>query len=84
MKIMEKIIYITEEIAKSLPPHTLVTVEKSNTAVPPVPGASITWLTDDQVTELEEKLGYEFFNKTLLTQPQPTKRSVLSPSHPAM
>lgn len=65
---MEKIIYVTEEIAKTLPPHTLVTVEKSNTAVSPVPGESITWLTDKQVAELEEKLGYEFFNKTLLTQ----------------
>ncbi|MBQ9115949.1 MAG: ribonuclease III family protein, partial [Clostridia bacterium] len=65
---MEKIIYITEEIAKTLPAHTLVTVEKSTPTVTRIAGESITWLTDKQVTELEEKLGYVFRNKTLLTQ----------------
>ena len=65
---MEKVIYITEEIAKNITPHTLVTVEKNTADVSHVPGESITWLTDMQVAELEETLGYTFTNKTLLTQ----------------
>ena len=65
---MEKIIYVTEEIAESLTPQTLVTVEKKTAEDPHVPGKSITWLTDKQVEELEEILGYTFINKTLLTQ----------------
>ena len=65
---MEKIIYITEEIAKNLPANTLSTLERDTDDTVPVPGESIVWLTDTQITELETKLGYRFNNKTLLTQ----------------
>lgn len=65
---MEKVIYITEEIAKSLPENTLSTLERDNETTATVHGDSIEWLTVDQMSELESKLGYAFDNKTLLTQ----------------
>ena len=65
---MEKIIYITEEIAKSLPANTLSTLERDTETSTTTPGESIEWLTDTQITELETKLDYVFNNKTLLTQ----------------
>ena len=51
---MEKIIYITEEIAKNLPANTLSTLERDTDDT--VPGESIVWLTDSQIAELENMI----------------------------